>query len=319
MKATKNVGTPESPDPDLSVFKWSFVSPRYLPSWMLLGSMRLITLCPLPVLWALGWLIGETLYRFGHDRRHIANRNIERCLPELSTDGRQGLVREHFHAVGLGLLAMPLPWWASRRRLTRLVRYQGRHHYDQALAAGKNIILLAPHFMGLESGLIMSTERPMMYMYQRPKNILIDTVIQRGRTRFGAELIERSGSLKGMFRKLKGGVPLCYLPDQNPGAKRGIFVNFMGVTAATHQALGRFAKLADAVVIPCICTQRPFGRGYLITYKPPLENFPSGDPEKDTTHMNQAIEKAVRDDPAQYFWIHRRFKIQPEGEPDFYS
>ncbi len=281
--------------------------------------MRLLALCPLPVLWALGWLLGEAMFRFGRSRRHIANRNIERCLPELGPSTRQRLIHKNFHAVGQGLLAMPLPWWISRCRLTRLVHYQDRHHYDHALAAGKNIILLAPHFLGLEFGLAMSIDRPMMYMYQRPKNKLIDTIIQRGRTRFDAQLIERSGSLKGMFRRLKGGVPLCYLPDQNPGTKRGIFVPFMGVQAATHQALGRFAELADAVVIPCICTQRPFGRGYNVTYKPPLENFPSGDPEADTAHMNRAIEEAVRENPAQYFWIHRRFKVRPEGEPDFYG
>ncbi|MDO8704888.1 MAG: lauroyl acyltransferase, partial [Sulfuricaulis sp.] len=92
-----------------------------------------------------------------------------------------------------------------------------------------------------------------------------------------------------------------------------------GIPAATFVVLPRLAQMTEAVVIPCITRQLSWGRGYEINFRPPLNNFPSGDPVADTTRMNQEIEEAVREMPEQYFWLHKRFKTRPQGGKDFYS
>ena len=295
-----------------------FAHPRYWPAWCLVGLQRGLTLLPLPVLWALGCALGAVMHRVGGCRRRVAARNIERCLPELDPTARRRLLVDHFHALGFALLAMPITWWASPRRLDRLIRFRGREHYDEALAEGRGVVLLAPHFVALEVPLALARERPMIFMYQRLKNPLLDAVMERGRRRFHGEIVERSANLKGTLRRLRQGVPLGYLPDQNPGPQRGIFVPFFGIPTATHPALSRIAAMTGAVVIPCIAKQLPFGRGFEVEFKPPLEDFPSGDVEADTARMNRVIEQCVRELPEQYFWVHKRFKVRPPGEPDFY-
>jgi KDO2-lipid IV(A) lauroyltransferase len=296
-----------------------FAHPRHWPTWCAVVAQRVLITLPLPVLWLLGRGLGRLMLALGGGRKRVAERNIEACFPELSPEERAQLVSEHFGALGVALLTMPLAWWASARRLDRLVRVIGREHYDRARAQGRSVIFLSPHFVTLElTGAVVSRITPMMIMYQRMKNPLLDAVVARGRQRFGSKTVERSSNLKGVIRRLRQGEPLGYLPDQNPGPRRGIFVPFFGIPTATHPALGRIAAMSDAVVIFCIGRQLPRGRGFEVELMPPLEGFPSGDAEADTAHMNRAIEKYVRERPAEYFWVHKRFKVRPAGEPEFY-
>jgi len=298
--------------------RFRFLAPKYWPTWLLLALQRLLLLLPFPLVSLIGLGLGNLLYRTGKRRRHVAARNLERCLPQLDPAQHEALLRENFRLLGLALLAAPAPWWLSPRHLERLVHYRNREIYDTALASGRPVILLMPHFMALEIAMVLSRGQPMMFMYQKLKNPLMDAVMARGRSRFGAELVERSAPLKGMVKNLKRGKPLIYLPDQNPGPRRGIFVPFFGIETATHPALSRIASMTNAVVVPCLCQLLPHGHGYEIEFRAPLADFPSGDAEHDTARMNEVIEQAVRDMPEQYFWVHQRFKVRPEGEPGFY-
>jgi len=295
-----------------------YLAPRYWSTWLLLGLQRLLLLLPFSLVALIGQGLGSLFYRSGKRRRHVAARNLERCLPQLDPAQRERLLRENFRLLGFALLAAPAPWWLPLRRLERLVHFRNREFYDAALASGHPVILLMPHFMALEIAMVLSRGQPMMFMYQKLKNPLMDAVMASGRSRFGAALVERSAPLKGMVQNLKRGMPLIYLPDQNPGPRRGIFVPFFSIKTATHPALSRIASMTNAVVVPCLCRLLPHGRGYEIEFRAPLADFPSGDVEQDTARMNQVIEQAVRDMPEQYFWVHQRFKVRPEGEPDFY-
>ena len=97
-----------------------------------------------------------------------------------------------------------------------------------------------------------------------------------------------------------------------------MFAPFFGIPTATLPGLSRVAAVTHAVVLPCFTRQLPWGQGYEVFLKPPLENFPTEDFESDTIRMNRIIEDAVREMPEQYFWSHRRFKTRPEGEEPFY-
>jgi len=292
---------------------------RYAPTWVGLALLRVLAVLPLPVLAALGRGLGLLLYALHASRRHVVRVNVARCFPGLTRRAQERLVRGHFKAFGQALVDIALAWWASGARLKRLVRFQGREHYDRALSAGRPVILLAPHFVGLEiGGMRLSMERPMVTMFRHPANELLRGVMQRARARFGLRLVEHNRPLTALVRQVKAGVPLYYLPDQDAGRRNGIFAPFFGIPTATFPALGRLARLADAVVIPCVTRQLPRGRGYEIAFAAPLADFPSGDAEIDTERMNHAIEQAVREIPEQYFWVHKRFKTRPRGEAPFY-
>lgn len=281
--------------------------------------MRALSLLPLPLLAVIGRVIGMLFYLVHAGRRRIVRRNIARCFPNLTLREQGRLVRAHYRAAGQATLDETVAWFASAARLKRLVRFRGREHYDAALAARRNIILLAPHFVGLDiGGIRLSMERPMVSVYRHPKNELLAMVMLRARSRFGGHLVEHNKPFTTLVRMVRNGLPLYYLPDQDAGRRNSVFAPFFGIPAATFPVLPRLADMTNAVVIACWTRQLPLGRGYEVSFRPPIENFFTGDALADTTRMNLEIEECVKEAPAQYFWLHKRFKTRPPGEADFY-
>jgi KDO2-lipid IV(A) lauroyltransferase len=296
-----------------------FLLPRYWGVWLGLGLTWLLLILPQRLRVATGARLGDLFYLLSRRARYAAERNIEMCFPELNAWMRRDLLRRHFHAFGAAMMAVSLVWWASASRLLSLVRFRNREHYDRALAEGKKIILLAPHFLGLEvAGLVLGRERLMISMYKEARNDLVDWLMRRSRLRYGGALFERDSHLKGMIRLIRAGYPFYYLPDQNPGEADHVFAPFFGIPTATLTALSRIARLTEAVVIPCFTRLLPKGNGYEIIFYPPFENFPSKDPLADAAQMNAAIEAGVREMPEQYMWTYKRFKQRPPGEPSLY-
>ncbi len=293
--------------------------PRYWPSWAVVGLVYALGRLPFPLIWALGQALGRFGYLLAASRRAVAERNLALCFPELSAAARRRIARRHFGWLGVAALAQGVGWGASRARLRRLVRIRHQDRIDAHLAAGRAVIVLVPHFVGLELGGAAFTAlvHPGVYMYQRVRNPVVDWQIKRARTRFGGISIERQDDLRGLVRAIRQGIPFYYLPDQD-GGRRGVFAPFCGVAASTVPMLGRFATLGRAVVIPTIARFLPWGRGLELLFDPPLEPFPTADPVSDAAAMNRSIEARIRTMPDQYFWVHRRFKTRPVGEPGIY-
>jgi len=304
--------------------KFTTLRPKYWSTWLLVPLLWLLSLLPMSMVYGLGTALGDFVYQIAPSRRKIALRNLELCFPERSRQEIQMLAKETFRNIARVTLLSGIGWWSGRGRLTRLVQLKHSAHYEQALNSGRNVILLAPHFVALElGGIYLSMTSPIVSVYQRGRNPIFDQLTLTGRSRFGAVLVERKSDARRLIREMKKGSPLYYLPDQDPGIqwdpRRAVFAPFFGIQAATWATLARLACLTNALVLPCATKILPAGQGFEIIFGSPLENFPSGDPVLDATCMNQAIEVFVRDMPGQYFWAHRRFKTQPPGGQDYYA
>ncbi len=276
---------------------------------------------PLAVLARLGMGLGLVLYWTALPRRRVAQTNLRLCFPELDEAARRRLLRAHFQAVGRSLLERGLAWWASRERLERLVRVEGAERVAALQAAGRPIILLAPHFVGLDIGgtrISLGLDVVSIYAKQK-KNPVLDRWLYHGRSRFGDQLLlSRQDGVRGTIKAMKAGRPFYYLPDMDYGRKDAIFVPFFGVPAATITGLSRLSRLAGAAVVPCVTRMLPGGEGYVVEFGEPWADYPTTDVEADTRRMNVWLESVVRTMPEQYYWVHRRFKTRPEGEPRFY-
>lgn len=291
---------------------------RYVPTWLGLAVLRIITLVPFPAVWLIGTALGAILSVFPTKLKRIARTNVRLCFPDLDARGETRLVNRHFRMVGVSILSYGLGWWASAGRLQGLVRTVNRHFYDDAVASGRPIILFAPHFLALDvCGIMLSSERPLITMYRESRNRLLDRMLKK-RGRFGAILFERKSNLRSLIRYLREGRPFYYLPDQDPGGADAVFVPFFGIPAATVTAFGRIAAMTGAAVIPCCNRILPWGRGFEVCFGAPLTGYPSDDPVKDARRMNEEIEIVVRQHPEQYLWSYRRFKTRPAGEPPLY-
>ena len=281
----------------------------------------LLHFLPLTLLAPLGNVIGGALFALGHSRRRIVRINLELCFPELSLEARETLARSHFQILARSVLERSLLWWSSRTRLERMIRIEGTEKLRAQLDAGKPVILLAPHFVGLDAGGVAVAMRfDSLSMYAKQANPVFDRLLLRGRHRFGDQvLLTRQDGIRATVRAMKSGRPFYYLPDLNTRRREAVFVPFFGVPAATTAGLSRLARASGAVVLTCVTRMLPGGEGYLTEIGDVWENFPTADVEADTTRMNAWIEAAVRTMPEQYYWVHRRFRTRPiKGEKKIY-
>ncbi|TBR10363.1 MAG: lipid A biosynthesis acyltransferase [Rugosibacter sp.] len=292
---------------------------------LLLAIMWLLHWLPLPLLSRLGRGLGWLLYAFVRERRHITLTNLGLCFPQLSAAEKSALARRHFAYFGRNMLELGLWWWASAARIRRLVKVT--HGERLAACHGRPVILFAPHFVGLDAGWIrLAMDHAMVTIYARAKNRTFDAALRRGRLRFGkTTLFSRQQGVKSVIRPMREGRPFYYLPDMDYGAKDAVFVPFFGVPAATITGLSRLAKLTGATVIPIIT--RMVGNHYEIEVGEPWTDFPAANPADavtdnvvaDTRRMNAFLETEILRSPAQYYWLHKRFKTRPPGEAGFYG
>lgn len=303
---------------DRPAFRVYFLHPRFWPLWLGMGLLWLVVQLPYRWLLVLGRGLGGLMYHLAGSRRRIAERNLELCFPELSVGERQRLLRENFASTGMTFFEMAISWWWPVERLKRLGTVEGLEHLRQAEADGQGVILMALHFTTLEmGGALLCMQQDMYGMYRAHKNPLFDFIQRHGREQRLLGAIERD-DVRGMLKVLRAGGVVWYAPDQDYGAQRSLFVPLFGVQAATVTATSKFARLGRARVVPFTQTRLADGSGYKVTVHPALADFPGDSEEADCLRINQWIEQAIRQQPEQYLWAHRRFKTRPAGEAKLY-
>lgn len=283
-----------------------------------IGALWLLHFLPLGALARIGTFAGDVLRALGTERREVARTNLRLCFPDWDETRREAVLKAHFRAVGRSILEATIAWWASEARLRRIVRIEGEEH---ARALGdRRVIYLVPHFVGIElEGLRMSMDYKGMAVYSHQKNRIFDEFLVRARSRFpGTRMVARQEGVKTLLRGFRDGLGLQLSPDLDLGARDSVFVPFFGVEAATVTALSRLARLTGAAVVPVVVRQLPGAGGYVMRMYPAWDNYPGESIEADTRRMNAFIEERVLEMPAQYYWLHKRFKTRPAGEDRIY-
>ena len=291
-----------------------------LSARLLLAALWLFHWLPLSVQAACGRAFGWLGWHLVASRRKVALRNLELCFPELPAGERDRLAKEHFRWLGRSLLERGLLWYASPERLRRLIRVEGDVHLAER--SDKPVMWLAPHFMALDvagASVLLFQKRKGISIYQRQSDPVLDRALRRGRLRLGnAEIFSRDEAGKALLRAIRRGDAFFNLPDMDFGTRDAAFVPFFGVQAVTLLAPSRLARALDMIVQPVVAEMLPGGQGYRVRYEPAWLDFPGDDPVADSARMNRWIESEIRRNPAQYLWVHRRFKTRPPGEPSLY-
>lgn len=263
-------------------------------------------------------LVGGLLWLVVWPRRRVALANLRLCFPALSEADRVCIGRLCFCNIARGALDHAVLWRGAREAVERYIRVDGIEHLHAA--AGRPLILLAPHFVGLDAGgSRINTLVRGASIYSRQQNPVWDAWLLKGRQRFSDPiLIARQGiDMRSVIRTVRQGLPLYYLPDMDLGATNSIFVPFFGVPSATIPMVPRIARMTGATVMMAVTEMTE--DGYVLHFEPPWADFPGESIEADTARMNREIERWVIKMPEQYLWTHRRFKTRPAGEPDVYG
>ena len=282
-----------------------------------IGAMRVLAFAPLRLLRLLGLLLGWLLFAIVVKRRRIVLANLALCFPQQPPAVRRTLARQtfvYFVQAWLDrawLWHAPTSWVQQRLQLTGAV---------QALQGSAPLVIFLPHFVGLDAAwaaVALQMPRASTTIYTDQSNRLMDRWILRGRQRFGhLRLFGRIEGVKAIVSALRAGEPLFLLPDMDFGAADSVFVPFYGVPTATVPSLSRFARLGQAQVVPLV--PRLTANGYEIEVLPAWENYPSHDSVADAALMNARLEGYINTMPAQYFWVHKRFKTRPAGADSVY-
>jgi KDO2-lipid IV(A) lauroyltransferase len=300
------------------VFSAALLAPKYWLTWLSFGVWWLITqLLPYRAQMRLGTWLGPLLNKLAKRRTAIARCNIALCFPDKSATEQRALLDKHLEALGMGVFELGIAWFWSRKRLLKLVTYEGLEHLTPP--GNQGILLMGMHFTHLDcGGMFSSLAHSLDGTYRQHANPVYDWIQRSCRERFNQDnaVIERR-DVRTLIRQLRKGRSVWYAPDQDYGAAHSVFVPFFGVSAATITATSQIARMGKAFVIPFTCLRKPAG-GYHYKVYAPLENYPSDDEIADARRINQLIEQAVLLAPEQYLWVHRRFKTRPEGQADVY-
>lgn len=295
-------------------------APRNWPGWMVVGLIWLLGRLPQRLGIALSRPLGWLLMKLMRRRVKIAERNIERCFPEWSGEQRDEAVRGQFRSLARMLFEQAWSWSAPEKRVDSWGGAVDAEYANRLTREGRGVLLLTCHSTCIEIGGYYAgraTIRP--WLVYRPLNSpVIDWYSNRCRRRYSEGGISKR-VFRSMIALLRAGGVLWYAPDQDFGPSRSEFAPFFGIQTATLAAVVHLVEKSGCAVVPMLPSFDEKTGRYESKFLPPLENFPSGDLVADLARINAIIEAHVRQYPTQYWWIHRRFKTRPEGEPPFYD
>jgi Kdo2-lipid IVA lauroyltransferase/acyltransferase len=297
-----------------------FAAPRYWPTWVLLGFMRLAAVLPAAWQVGLGGAIGACLYRLLRRERRFARRNLAICFPELAPADRERLLRRHFRSVGLSIVEMGIGWFMPIGKLHGRVEMHDVEHLERALAAGRGALLVTAHFTPIEIGVGVLEDFPgkVASLYRPQRNAMMDYLILRGRSRFATAQIPRD-NVRQLIRLLRRNEAVLYMPDQTYLGNQSALIPFFGEPAMTNVATSKIARISGAPVMPYWFRRMPGDRTYEVEIGAPLDAFPTDDAIADTERLVGLLEARIRETPEQYLWIYKKFKRRPADLGDVYG
>ena len=302
MHATR---APLAAEQTLAPVSW----PYRLEAWAVALAIGVLRVLPLDVASAIGGLLGR---RIGPLLRvsNLARRNLHAAFPELPQSRIEAIVRGIWD--NLGRIAAEYPHLRQVRVFDAGSRVEtcGIEHLEQALAAGRRVILFGGHLANWEIAGLAASQYGLdiAQIYRAPNNPLIDRLLARLRGG-GSELIPKGAvASRRAVAALRRGGHVSLLADQK--LNEGIAVPFFGRPAMTAPALALLALHFDCAVLPAR-VERLRGARFRLSLYPPLDVPRTGDRDTDImammTAVNATLEAWIRERPEQWFWVHNRW------------
>jgi KDO2-lipid IV(A) lauroyltransferase len=272
--------------------------------------LRLAGKLPLPLLHALGSVLGWLIYGISPTYR----RNLRANLRQAGyTDARTR--RAAIGAGGKMLTELPALWFRPHAEVAAMVREV--HGMEQAFAAREErqpVLFLTPHMGCFEvTAQYAALHMPITVLYRPPKIGWLEPLMREGRNRPNVRLVPADLSgVRAIFKALRDGEAVGFLPDQVPGEGEGDWAEFFGRPAYTMTLAARLAEREGVRCFLAFGRRLPWGRGYELRLKPFPEKLAG---ETATRRLNRALEDLVRECPGQYLWSYNRYKVPRGARP----
>lgn len=288
---------------------------------MLFSAMELL---PLTLSQWLSFVVGRFLHLVTPGRRAVAYRNISLCFPEKSDILRKRIIRGAYDNLARVLLTIGRMRRLNSANINEWIQYEGFEHYSSGINKGQGVLFLTAHLGNWELSAVAHAlyGNPMHVMVRPLDNPLLHRLLENRRTHCGNRTIQKQEFGRSILQALRNNESVGILLDQNISAESGWFVDFFGVRTSASPGFAKIAMRTGATVIPGIAAWKNREGRYTLKFYPPLEMVSSGDEESDlvvnTQLCHSAIEQMIREYPEQWLWMHRRWKVRPDGDPTLY-
>jgi len=264
--------------------------------------------------------LGRLLWKYYHRGRKRALTNLSASFPEKSEQWIQQTCRRSFeHIAMLAVDVLFTPRLVKKHNWRDYSRYKNAERTKWLMREGRGLLMVTGHYGNFEIiGYLMGLFGFNIYSIARPlDNRFINKYLYDIRKRAGQKIIDKKGAAELMEVMTSTGATLCFIADQDAG-KKGIFVDFFGRKASTYKSIGLLA-ITNNIPIVVGYSRRVDNRFYFEIGVNRII-FPEEWSSKDnplewvTAEYTKAIEEFVREEPSQYWWLHRRWKHRPRGE-----
>jgi KDO2-lipid IV(A) lauroyltransferase len=303
---------------------------------VLLAFLSLAGRLPLRVLHAAGSVLGLGLWLVRGRERRVTEVNLR--LLKTCNGARTGQRTRHDETLpdvlgrldarrvlgetGKSVTEIAKIWCGDPRRALALVReVQGQDLFDAALAAGRGLIVAAPHLGCWELlNYWLAARTPLAIVYRPPRNAEVEPFLRAARGAVEVEQVRAEGAgVRTLYRRLAAGGVVGILPDQQPKQGEGEFAPFFGIEASTMVLVPRLAERTGATVLFAFAERLPRGAGFRIHLLPAPGGIADTDLRVACTALNRGVEDCVRLAPEQYQWHYKRYSKRPPGERNPYK
>ena len=294
---------------------------EYVAARSILATLGLL---PARAAMALGRAIGWLAYPLASNLRHTGERNLQLAFPEKSESERNQILRACFGSLGRELGVFSQFATGSPESLRALVTPQGLDNLQTAKAQGNGVILFTGHLGAWEltSFALSLLGQPLSFLVRRLDNPKVEELIDRSRTRFGNQTLDKLSAARSMVKILRSGEMLGLLLDLNTLDDEAIFVDFFGLPASTNFMVAKLALRTQSPIVPIFAPWDEERKKFMIQLEPPVIPESSGNEDEDvrklTVKLSLIIENCIRRYPEQWLWVHKRWKTRPKGEPSIY-
>ncbi len=272
-------------------------------------------------------LVGGLMYRFDRKHRDRAMANLKRAFPEKDPAELQTIARRSM--IGLVMFFNEVMFTTRLIRIDSWTRYIDLHEFKPVLELlmkrNQGVIMLTAHYGNFEilGYLLAMLGFPTASIARPLDNKYVSDYVFGVRAKMGQRMIVKKGATEEVVEVLDGHGAVGFVADQNAGSK-GIFVDFFGRKAATYKSIGLVAMQYDVPIIVGYARRVKDQFKFRVGCQDiiwPADWKSQDDPLRYITQRyTSAIEAFVREDPGQYWWVHRRWKTRPKGElPEAYD
>jgi KDO2-lipid IV(A) lauroyltransferase len=273
---------------------------------MLLFLFRLLSALPLPILHAIGAVLGRVVYLLSPSYRKRLQENLARA-------GHAQHLQRAIVEAGKGAMELPFLWCASEKRVMAKVHAEDWAIARESIDSGRGALFLTPH-LGCFEVIPQSVSQhvPVIVMYRPPRKAALKPLVEQARAKARLALAPASmAGVRMLLKSLRRGGAVGLLPDQVPQQGEGVWAPFFGKPAYTMTLPGRLLQMTGCDLILCWAERLPRGRGWLIRYQRHAAPL-AASAEEQAAAINAEMEKLIARCPSQYFWSYNRYKT-PRG------